>query len=61
MGACACTWGEGEFTEDDVPKEFFGTAGVVRIEHLQDVLLMVGKEGFRHHVLHGARVGPRGR
>ena len=42
--------GEGEFTEDPVPKEFFGTAGVVKIRNLQDVLLMIGREGFRHHV-----------
>ena len=42
--------GEGEFTADPVPKEFFGTAGVVKIENLQDVLLMIGKQGFRHHV-----------
>jgi L-fucose isomerase-like protein len=42
--------GEGEFTADSVPKEFFGTAGVVRIKSLEDVLLMIGREGFRHHV-----------
>jgi L-fucose isomerase-like protein len=42
--------GEGEFTADSVPEEFFGTAGVARIENLQDVLLMIGNEGFRHHV-----------
>ena len=42
--------GEGEFTGDVVPQEFFGTAGVVKIDNLQDVLLMIGREGFRHHV-----------
>jgi L-fucose isomerase-like protein len=42
--------GEGEFTPDPVPREFFGTAGVVKIENLQDVLLTIGNEGFRHHV-----------
>jgi L-fucose isomerase-like protein len=42
--------GEGEFTADVVPQEFFGTAGVARIQNLQDVLLMIGNEGFRHHV-----------
>ena len=42
--------GEGEFTADPVPKEFFGTAGVVKIKNLQDVLCMIGNEGFRHHV-----------
>ncbi len=42
--------GEGEFTADVVPPEFFGSAGVAKIENLQDVLLMIGNEGFRHHV-----------
>ncbi len=42
--------GEGEFTQDSVPKDFFGTAGVAKIHDLQDVLLMIGREGFRHHV-----------
>jgi len=42
--------GEGEVTKDSVPPEFFGTAGVVKIKNLQDVLLMIGNNGFRHHV-----------
>jgi len=42
--------GEGEFTADPIPKEFFGTAGVAKIKNLQDVLSMIGNEGFRHHV-----------
>jgi L-fucose isomerase-like protein len=42
--------GEGEFTDDQVPPEFFGTAGVAKINNLQDVLLTIGNEGFRHHV-----------
>lgn len=42
--------GEGEFTADRIPKEFFGTAGVAKIKNLQDVLCMIGNEGFRHHV-----------
>ena len=42
--------GEGEVTTDRVPPEFFGTAGVVKIKNLQDVLLMIGNNGFRHHV-----------
>jgi L-fucose isomerase-like protein len=42
--------GEGEFTNDLVPPEFFGTAGVARIANLQNVLLTIGNEGFRHHV-----------
>ena len=42
--------GEGEITRDVVPPEFFGTAGVAKIKNLQDVLIMIGREGFRHHV-----------
>jgi L-fucose isomerase-like protein len=42
--------GEGDFTDDPVPKEFFGCPGVAHIPGLQDVLLHVGKNGFRHHV-----------
>lgn len=42
--------GEGEFTSDNVPVEFFGCAGVAEIPGLQDVLLHIGRQGHRHHV-----------
>ncbi|MBI2843180.1 MAG: hypothetical protein HYX78_07245 [Armatimonadetes bacterium] len=42
--------GEGEFTRDPIPEEFFGCAGVASIPKLQDVLLHVGRNGHRHHV-----------
>jgi hypothetical protein len=42
--------GQGQFTEDAIPPEFFGCAGVAHIEKLQDVLLHVGYNGYRHHV-----------
>jgi L-fucose isomerase-like protein len=42
--------GQGRFTEDKIPAEFFGCAGVAEIEKLQDVLLHVGNNGYRHHV-----------
>ncbi|MBW1903498.1 MAG: hypothetical protein JRJ20_18010 [Deltaproteobacteria bacterium] len=42
--------GQGQFTEDPIPKEFFGCAGVARIDNLQDALQTIGYEGFRHHV-----------
>jgi L-fucose isomerase-like protein len=53
--------GEGQFTEDTIPTDFFGCAGVAQIEKLQKVLLHVGKNGYRHHVsvtpgTHGAAV-----
>ncbi|MBI3945169.1 MAG: hypothetical protein HY321_04565 [Armatimonadetes bacterium] len=41
--------GEGRFTEDPIPAEFFGCAGVAQIERLQDVLQTIGYEGHRHH------------
>ena len=42
--------GQGRFTRDPVPEEFFGCAGVAEIGGLQDVLLHVGRGGHRHHV-----------
>jgi len=42
--------GHGSFTNDNIPPEFFGCAGVAHIEKLQDVLLHVGQNGYRHHV-----------
>ncbi len=42
--------GEGSFTDDEIPDDFFGCAGVAEIENLQDVLLHIGREGHRHHV-----------
>jgi L-fucose isomerase-like protein len=42
--------GEGRFTDDPIPDEFFGCAGVAEIELLQDVLQEIGYMGFRHHV-----------
>jgi L-fucose isomerase-like protein len=42
--------GHGEFTDDPVPTDFFGCAGVAHVDHLQDVLLHVMRNGHRHHV-----------
>lgn len=42
--------GEGEFTEDKIADDFFGCAGVARIDGLQAVLQTVGQQGYRHHV-----------
>lgn len=41
--------GEGEFTSDPIEPEFFGCGGVANIDGLQDKLLKIGKNGFRHH------------
>ncbi len=42
--------GEGSFTTDPIPADFFGVAGVARIRFLQKVLLHLGERGHRHHV-----------
>lgn len=42
--------GEGRFTSDPIPANFFGVAGVAEIPNLQDVLLHIGVNGHRHHV-----------
>jgi L-fucose isomerase-like protein len=49
-GKLYCYLGEGEFTQDKIADDFFGCAGVARIENLQNVLEYVGHEGYRHHV-----------
>jgi L-fucose isomerase-like protein len=42
--------GEGRFTDDPIPEDFFGCAGVAEISGLQEKLQVVGYEGHRHHV-----------
>jgi L-fucose isomerase-like protein len=42
--------GEGRFTDDPIPPDFFGCAGVAHIDGLQDALQIIGQRGFRHHV-----------
>jgi len=49
-GRVRCYVGEGEITKDTIPPEFFGCAGVAKIDGLQDVLLHIGRHGYRHHV-----------
>jgi L-fucose isomerase-like protein len=41
--------GEGCFTEDPIPEDFFGCAGVAEIPDLQDALQTIGYMGHRHH------------
>ena len=48
-------FGEGKFTTDPIPANFFGAGGVAEIKNLQDVLLHVGQNGYRHHV--GVTIG----
>lgn len=49
-GRASIYLGQGHITKDPIPKEFFGCAGVAEIERLQDVLLFIGRKGYRHHV-----------
>jgi len=42
--------GQGEFTADSIPDDFFGCAGVAQIDGLQDALQAIGIAGYRHHV-----------
>ena len=48
-GALKMYLGEGAITDDPVPDDFFGCAGVAEVPNLQDVLLHIGREGHRHH------------
>lgn len=41
--------GEGEFTADQIPDDFFGCAGVAQIQNLQQKLQIIGYLGHRHH------------
>jgi len=42
-------FGEGRVTEDELPANYFGAAGVGHIPGLQKVLQHVGYEGYKHH------------
>ncbi len=42
--------GEGEFTRDQLPPEYFGCGGVARIAGLQRKINRLGYAGYRHHV-----------
>ena len=41
--------GQGRFTDDPIPGNFFGCAGVAEIPALQSVLQRIGYMGHRHH------------
>lgn len=42
--------GQGRFTSDPIPEDYFGCGGVAEISGLQNVLLHIGLNGHRHHV-----------
>jgi len=41
---------QGEITADPIAEDFFGCAGVARIDGLQGKLNRIGYGGYRHHV-----------
>lgn len=45
---------EGEFTGDVIEEGYFGCAGVAKIPNLQNQLIAMGRNGFRHHTAVGA-------
>jgi L-fucose isomerase-like protein len=42
--------GQGRFTNDRIPDDYFGCAGVAEIPRLQSALQTIGYAGHRHHV-----------
>jgi L-fucose isomerase-like protein len=42
--------GKGKITDDSIEDGFFGCGGVAQIDNLQEKILYIGKNGFRHHV-----------
>jgi len=58
-GRIRCYLGEGAFTADPIPDDFFGCAGTAQIDGLQQTLRRIGLDGFRHHVsVSRGSVGP---
>ncbi len=48
-GKITIYFSEGEFTGDDIEKEFFGCGGVAKIDNLQKKLINLARGGFKHH------------
>ena len=48
-GKITIYFSEGEFTGEDIEKEFFGCGGVARIDNLQKKLIKLARGGFKHH------------
>lgn len=44
---------EGKFTKDEIEKEFFGCGGVAEIKNLQNKLILLARNGFKHHTTVG--------
>lgn len=48
-GKITIYFSEGEFTADEIEKEFFGCGGVAKIDNLQNKLIKLARGGFKHH------------
>ncbi len=48
-GKITIYFSEGEFTDDVIEEEYFGCAGVARIDDLQNKLIRLARGGFKHH------------
>lgn len=48
-GKITIYFSEGEFTEDEIEAEYFGCAGVAKIDDLQNKLIRLTRGGFKHH------------
>lgn len=48
-GKITVYFSEGTFTSDPIEKNYFGCAGVAKIEGLQDKLIRLARGGFKHH------------
>lgn len=49
-GRFALYLGEGHFTDDPIDGNYFGCAGVAEIPGLQQKLIRIGREGYKHHM-----------
>ena len=48
-GKITIYFSEGEFTDDNIEKDFFGWGGVAKIDGLQKKLIKLARGGFKHH------------
>jgi hypothetical protein len=44
---------EGRMTDDPIEEGFFGCGGAAEIPNLQDKLLRLARDGFKHHTVIG--------
>ena len=52
-GKISIYFSEGEFTEDIIEEGFFGCGGVAQIPDLENKLIRLARNGFKHHTTVG--------